>query len=85
MAAGIPVVATSVGGVLDVVGAEEALLVPPEDPRAFADALERLLAQPEAAAKRARSAQVRLSEAFALEPWLTRYEEIYRAVLAETP
>lgn len=43
MAAGIPVVATGVGGILDFARAEEnALVVPPEDPEAAAAAITRL-------------------------------------------
>jgi glycosyltransferase involved in cell wall biosynthesis len=45
-AAGVPVVATSVGGVPDAVG-KAALLVPPGDPDAAARALERLANDPE--------------------------------------
>ncbi|HEY1275212.1 MAG TPA: glycosyltransferase [Thermoleophilaceae bacterium] len=44
-AAGLPVVATAVGGVADAVG-EDALLVEPGDPVAAAAALERLAAEP---------------------------------------
>jgi glycosyltransferase involved in cell wall biosynthesis len=44
MAIGIPVVATDVGGVSDIVAdGETGLLVPPEDPAALAAAIERLL------------------------------------------
>lgn len=46
-ACGLPVVATPVGGVSEVVlHGETGLLVPPRDPRALADALDRLLAKP---------------------------------------
>jgi glycosyltransferase involved in cell wall biosynthesis/uncharacterized membrane protein len=48
MAAGLPVVATNVGGVSElVVDGETGFLVPPADPRALAEALERLLRDPE--------------------------------------
>jgi glycosyltransferase involved in cell wall biosynthesis len=48
MALGVPVVATSVGGHLDLLGAvDDALLVPPEDPAALASAVEVLLRRPE--------------------------------------
>jgi glycosyltransferase involved in cell wall biosynthesis len=40
----VPVVATNVGGVADVVAADTGVLVPPHDPSAFAAALERLAA-----------------------------------------
>jgi glycosyltransferase involved in cell wall biosynthesis len=43
MAAGRPVVATDVGGNPDAVRPSTGILVPPGDPSAFADALERLL------------------------------------------
>ena len=49
-AAGLPVVATAVGGVAETVG-EDALLVPPGDPAAAADALERIAADPELRAR----------------------------------
>lgn len=46
-ACGLPVVATPVGGVSEVVRhGETGLLVPPRDPQALADALERLLMDP---------------------------------------
>jgi glycosyltransferase involved in cell wall biosynthesis len=48
MAHGRPVVATSVGGLLDlVVDGETGILVPPRDPVALRTALERLLADPD--------------------------------------
>ena len=48
MAHGRPVVATAVGGLPDmVVDGETGLLVPPDDPRAFRAAVDRLLADPD--------------------------------------
>jgi glycosyltransferase involved in cell wall biosynthesis len=48
MAHGRPVVATSVGGLLDlVVDGETGVVVPPRDPAALRSALERLLADPD--------------------------------------
>ena len=49
-AAGLPVVATAVGGVADAVG-EAGLLVPPGDPDAAADALARVAAEPDLRAR----------------------------------
>mgnify|MGYP002784010502 CR=1 FL=1 len=60
MAAGTPVVATAVGGVPETVAdGTEALLVPPRDPRALADALARLHAEPALAARLAAAAKER--------------------------
>lgn len=81
MAAGVPVVATRVGGVPDVVRHErEALLVPPGEPGRLSEAVSRLRGDEALGAALARRARRRLERQFAPEPWLARYEEIYRAV-----
>jgi glycosyltransferase involved in cell wall biosynthesis len=82
MAAGVPIVATRVGGVPDVVSPEEALLVPSEDPAALATAVDALLAEPDDAARRALAAAARLAGTFALEPWLRRHDALYHTILA---
>ena len=52
MAAGLPVIATAVGGLPEVVtDGENGLLIPPKDPEALAQALARLLADPALAKK----------------------------------
>lgn len=81
MAAGVPVVATDVGGVPDVVSASEALVIPPEDVRALADAIRSVIADPVAAASRARAAQARLRADFGMESWLQRYDSLYQGLL----
>lgn len=81
MTAGIPLVVTSVGGIPDVVGGTEALLVPPEDPRALAAAIDAALADRGAAAARAAAASRRLESGFSAGPWLDRYEAVYNAAL----
>ncbi len=80
IAAGVPVVATAVGGVPDVIGPAEALLVPPEEPTALAQALGAIQDDPEGAAQRATAARARLDREFGLERWLARYEEVYRTM-----
>ena len=49
MACGLPVVATDAGGVRDFVAGPGGVMVPPGDAPALAQALERYLAQPDAA------------------------------------
>lgn len=84
MEAEVPVVATAVGGVPDVVrDGREALLVPPEDPSALARALEAVRRNREAARERARRARERLETEFAPQPWLDRHESVYRKVVGE--
>lgn len=81
MAAETPVVATSVGGIPDVVSPMEAVLVPPGDPGAIAGGIRDILAAPAAARKRAKAAFERLSGDFTVEAWVRRYQEIYQACL----
>ena len=78
MEAGVPIVATTVGGVPDVLGDGEAVLVPPEDSTAIAKALQSIRDHPDAAERRTRKAHRRLKEEFAPDPWIERYENIYR-------
>ncbi len=82
MHAGVPIVATSVGGVPDVVSSEDALLIPPEDPLALASAIRDVHDHPVDAARRASHARSRLERDFAAMPWLESYERIYRDAVA---
>lgn len=82
MAAGVPIVATAVGGVPDVVCSREAVLVTEEDPAALAAAITDTLENPAAALERARAARRRLEQEFALQPWLERYEALYTSLYA---
>ncbi len=82
MAAGVPVVATQVGGVPDVVGEEGALLAPSDDPAALAGHIRRLYADPALGARLAAAARRRLTEDHAERPWLGRYEALYQALLS---
>jgi glycosyltransferase involved in cell wall biosynthesis len=86
IAAGVPVVATSVGGVPDVVSPAEAKLVAPEDPAALAAAIRELYTEP-AALTRARvcAAKRRLLLERGMDPWLDRYEDLYRRIRTEQP
>jgi glycosyltransferase involved in cell wall biosynthesis len=79
---GVPIIATAVGGVPDVVSGTDALLVPPESPAALAEAIRTTLTAPAAAAVRAQQARRRLDNEFAFEPWIAEYERIYRTAAA---
>jgi glycosyltransferase involved in cell wall biosynthesis len=79
MWSGVPIVTTAVGGVPDVVSPSEALLVPPGHPAALAEAILKVRDDPATAAERVAAARRRL-DVYALEPWLARYESLYRAV-----
>lgn len=85
MAAGVPVVATAVGGIPDVVSERDAILVPPDQPASLARALQTIRTDSEGASSRAIAARGRLESAYALEPWLDHYESVYRSVVAGFP
>ena len=80
MGARVPIVATRVGGVPDVVGDAEALLVSPDDPSAIARAIQMVRDAPAATATRVAAARERLESTFSVEPWLRAYERLYREV-----
>ena len=83
MAAGVPIVAAAVGGVPDVLRAKtDALLVAPDDPEALAAAIRSALEDRTTAMTRAREARTHLGSHFSTEPWLDRYERLYRALIA---
>jgi glycosyltransferase involved in cell wall biosynthesis len=82
MAAGVPVVATTVGGVPDVVRPEEGWLVPSENPAALAAAIREALTDGRGASQRADRARARLSRDFAVGPWLERHAAFYRTIVA---
>ncbi len=78
--AAVPVVTTEVGGVPDVVGFEEALLVQPDDPVALAQGIRAALEDPRSAKIRAENARRRVASCFSWEAWLASYDEIYSRV-----
>ena len=57
MALGIPVASTTAGGLPEMLGADSGLLVPPSDPRALADAVARILENPDLGAMLAKTAR----------------------------
>jgi glycosyltransferase involved in cell wall biosynthesis len=85
MAAGVPIVTSSVGGVPDVVSATEAALVPPADPVALAAAIRAIYHDPSLGRARAQRARERLLADFAVPPWIDRYDAIYRLVSDNAP
>jgi len=78
MAASVPVVATEVGGVPDVVSETEALLVPPQNTELLVAAVHRCLEYPQEAERRAAAAMRRLAASFSAQPWLDAYLALYR-------
>jgi glycosyltransferase involved in cell wall biosynthesis len=83
MAAGLPVVATGVGGVPElVVDGETGLLVRPGDPAALAAALRRLLEDPELRRKLGAAGRARVGTHFTLDSFHEAHVAVYRRELA---
>lgn len=87
MAAGLPVVATRVGGTPEVVvDGQTGILVPPEDPTALADAIQRVLASPDVGRRWGRTGRARLSSArFTRRDMTDHTLSVYRQVVADVP
>ena len=82
MARGRPVVATAVGGIPEVVGdGEHARLVPAEDARALADALEAFHRRLDAALRLGRRALQRVRESYAWSRVVEAFESVYDEAL----
>lgn len=86
MAAGIPIVATAVGGVPEMVEHNQnALLVPANDPSALADAIARVLADGELAQRLTADASALVGTRYSPENYVRSLVEIYREVLRTRP
>jgi N-acetyl-alpha-D-glucosaminyl L-malate synthase BshA len=83
LSCGVPVVASRVGGLPEVVDHEETgLLVEVGDIAAMAQAVRRLLLDDQLRQRMAQAARARVVERFPLAPSVAKYEAFYRKVLA---
>jgi glycosyltransferase involved in cell wall biosynthesis len=86
MGAGLPVVATAVDGTPEaVVDGETGSLVPPADPMALAEAVNRVLADRSLAAAMGRAGRARAEEQFSETALIDRLGLVYRAVFRRRP
>jgi glycosyltransferase involved in cell wall biosynthesis len=86
MAAGLPVVATRVGGIPDLIDdGVHGLLVPPDDPEQLASAIERVLADEPLRLSLGEQARERQRREFDLGAAIRRVEALYEELYARTP
>ncbi|MGH7128937.1 MAG: glycosyltransferase [Planctomycetaceae bacterium] len=86
MAAARPVVATRVEGSEELVrDGETGWLVPPNDPDALAEALQKLLGRPDQAAEMGDMAQDIARTSFTWDDIAAAYENLYRRILPSSP
>jgi glycosyltransferase involved in cell wall biosynthesis len=82
MAAGLPVIATAIGGNLDVVACgETGVLVPPAAPHELARAVNLLLCDPSLRNRLGLAGRFRAEQVFSLDACVDRYEQAYRRLL----
>jgi glycosyltransferase involved in cell wall biosynthesis len=85
MAAGIPVVATNVGGNSElVVHGKTGLLVPPSDPVAMAEAVLRILRDADTAFSFGQAGRRRVEEHFTMERMVIETERVYEELLSQS-
>jgi len=81
-AAGVPVVATKVGGVIDIIeDGYNGLLVPPADAKSMEAAVMRVFKDPQFARELAENAYAKVKEKYNLELMVKNTLEVYREVL----
>jgi glycosyltransferase involved in cell wall biosynthesis len=83
MACGCPVIVSDIPSHRELLDDESALFVPVDDAGALARAIDRVLADPEAAATRAARARQR-AEGFAMPLVAERYIQVYREILTSS-
>jgi glycosyltransferase involved in cell wall biosynthesis len=82
MAAGLPVIATAVGGLTEVVrDGDNGLLIPPRDAGALAEALTRLLKSPDLAKKLGQNARKHVREHYSLDRLGREINAIYEELV----
>jgi lipopolysaccharide heptosyltransferase II len=81
-AAGVPVIATAVGGVVDIIeDGVTGLLVPPGDPQSMADATVKIFKDPGLASRIAAAAYEKVKDRYTVELMVNKTIEVYKDAL----
>ncbi len=86
MAAGLPIIATAVGGTPEVIAdGQTGLLIPPNDPQALAQAIDRLLLNRDERRRLGYAARERVKQAFTLERACREIAKLYAELCESDP
>jgi glycosyltransferase involved in cell wall biosynthesis len=81
MACGLPIIATAVGGIPDIIQHDRnGLLIPPDDAGALREAVLRLLADPDLAARLGRQARADAEQRYSIETITDAYLALYARI-----
>lgn len=84
MLAGLPVVASAVGGIPEaIIDGECGILVPPGEARLLAEAIDQLIDQPDLAQQYSRAAKLRVEDHFSAESMIEGTLEVHQQLLDE--
>lgn len=83
MAHGLPIIATTVGGVSDVVTSDTGILVPPGDAHAIASAMRHLVENPDLRVRMGQAARQRYEQLFAPPAVMPIIQSTYARVIAK--
>jgi glycosyltransferase involved in cell wall biosynthesis len=82
MMTGLPVVASSAGGIVEIVrSGDTGLLVPPGDPAALAEAIQEVLGHPDKAARFGREGRQVAEAEFSVETMVERHGTLYESLM----
>ena len=81
MWAEVPILATSVGGVPDVVSARESILCEPASAKSIAHAIDALCVEPARGEQLSARALERVSTAFGTESWISAHVQLYQGAV----
>ncbi len=84
MASGVPLVATAVSAMPELLGGGAGLLVPPDDDEALAESIETLLDDRILAGRIAKTAVARVQERYTFDGMITALEALYDSVLGRS-
>lgn len=85
LAASVPLVATRVGALPELIGDDAGMLVAPGDDAALSQALRALVCDPERARSLGRTGKQRIAAQYAFQPWVDSITSMYDAVLGQQP
>ena len=83
--AGVPIIASAVGGVPAMLSHGAGVLVPPEDAEALAHAIDQVLSDPVAAAARVVAARAQVAASYSPEEWVAQHLSLYQRLMERHP